>query len=333
MPGKTNVKRAKEAKKRIEDNREGRKWFKASQGDNQLRLLPPWADHLDWPFFETKNHRLGDKTIFICPKAHDGETFCYTCDVVIPALYKGNDKDQARAYNIRGTNRIFCNVLERDNEEVGCQMWGISTQTYDQLVSYFSDPDYGDITDIEAGHDIVLTRKGTTKDDTSYTQRAKPNKTPVNNDDVLANLFDLDEACGGAPTEEQKRMLKEVFGTDYSDVDGAEEAEVTDSVEEEEEEEGDASFDFNDTTEADPEPKEAPKAKKASKPKKETEEASGDLVPIQAPSKLKGKMKDIYLTKAQGTSTCFGKLFDEDADECVSSCQAVIECMTAFGEE
>ena len=325
MPGKTNVKRAKEAKKRIEDSREGRKWFKADEGDTQIRLLPPWADHLDWPFFETKNHRLNDKTFFICPKGHDGETFCYTCDVAIPTLAKGNEDDQARSYNIRPTKRIYCNILDRGDEEVGAQIWGISPTRYDELVSYFSDPDYRDITDVDAGHDLTLNRKGTTKDDTSYLLRARPKKTPVNNDEALNNLFNLDEVCTGPPAEEQRRMLKEALGLSFEDDD---DDETPHKPEDDEVSEDDTGFSFGDKPEVD-----SDASVKATEPKDEPEdESDAKLVPIQIPSGLKGKMKEIYMAKSQSQSSCFGKLFDEDANECVDSCQAVIECMGSLNK-
>jgi hypothetical protein len=321
MPGKTNPDRAKAAKKRIEENKslEGRRWFKAEPDtETQLRILPPWADDLDWPFFETKTHRLNDRTYFLCPKGNDHETFCFACDVAIPALYKGTDADQAKAYSIRATNRIFCNVLERGNDAIGAQIWGLSMTMYDELVGYFSDPDYRDITDVNAGHDIVLKRKGSTKDDTKYSQRAKPKKTPVDNDNVLKTMFNLTEACGGAPTEEQKRMFKEALGLTFDDAD------IPETEPEKEEEEAEA-FDFG--PEADPKAK--TKVEEPEEPE-DTDDDAGELVPIEVPGKLKGKMKDIFLKKAQKESTCFGKLFDEDADECVASCGAVIECMAAF---
>lgn len=319
MPGKTNVERAKNVQKSIAERMERRNFFTAEQGDNELRILPPWKDDLDWPFYETKQHRLSDRVIYICNKGHDGETFCYTCDVVLPALYKGSEKDQALANRISPRDRVFCNVLARADEDRGCQIWGISMTNYGHLVSYFSDPEYDDITDIKTGTDIILNRTGTGKDGTKYAIRAKRKTSPLKNKDILVNLYDLDDACGGAPAAEHKRMLNEALGLSFD--------EEPDFVETEEAEEDD-SFEFaaKEEEEESPEPEET---------EEETEEESDEteLTPIKVPKSLKGTKKRLFLQKSEEMSDCFAILFDENATECIEECESVVNCMAKFSSK
>jgi len=323
MPGKTNVSRAKKKQQEIADRMERRNFFIAEQGDNEIRILPPWRDDLDWPFFETKNHRLSDRVIYICNKGHDGESFCYTCDVAIPKLFKGSEKDQALASRIKPTDRVFCNILERANEEKGCQLWGISVTNYGQLVSHISDPDYGDITDVKEGTDIILNRTGVGKEKTKYTIRAKRKSSPLNNKAVLKSLYDLDEACGGAPAEEHKRMLSETLGISFDDDD---EEDVTETSEE------DDSFNFGkDEVKAAPEDEEGEEAEEEEE--EDNDDASGELVPIKVPAKLKGTKKKLFLKKSKQQSECFGTLFDENEDVCIEECDCALDCMAIFTSE
>lgn len=314
MPGKLNLKRAKQEQKEIEEQTGKRRWLKTQVGPNPLRLLPPWKG--DWPFYVGAQHRFSDKISLMCGHDRHGEGHCWTCDDAIPTLLKGNEKDQQLAYNIRPQVRIVANVLARNEEDLGCQLWGFSKTHYNTLLSYISDSDYGDITDPKTGRDFNFKRTGTGKEGTSYDIIMGGKPSPLNNDAVLNDLYDLDEACSGPPVMEVKRMFQNAFGF-LPDANGDDE-----EPEEEFSPEADEGFDFDETVEA---------SEEEEMQEESSEEASdSDLVPITAPSKLKGKALELYMEKAQEKSPCFGKKFDENADACATECDAVVECMTQF---
>ena len=52
--------------------------------------------------------------------------------------------------------RFFSPVIVRGEEDAGVRLWGYSKPVYEKLLGLVLNPDYGDITDPEAGTDLVL---------------------------------------------------------------------------------------------------------------------------------------------------------------------------------
>jgi hypothetical protein len=73
--------------------------------------------------------------------------------------------------------RTFVPVIVRGEEGEGVKFWGFGKQVYQELLSIISDPDFGDITDLTNGRDIVVEFKtaegGASFPETSI--RVKPN--------------------------------------------------------------------------------------------------------------------------------------------------------------
>ena len=73
--------------------------------------------------------------------------------------------------------RTFAPVIVRGKESEGVKFWGFGKQVYQELLSIISDPDFGDITDLTNGRDIVVEFKtaegGASFPETSI--RVKPN--------------------------------------------------------------------------------------------------------------------------------------------------------------
>jgi hypothetical protein len=73
-------------------------------------------------------------------------------------------------------------VLVRGAEHEGVKFWGMGKQVYQEILSIIADADYGDITDLKAGRDIVVefkTAEETGKSFPETTIRVKPNQTPA----------------------------------------------------------------------------------------------------------------------------------------------------------
>lgn len=52
--------------------------------------------------------------------------------------------------------RFFSPVLVRGEEDKGVRMWGYGKMAYESLLNLVLNPEYGDITDVEEGTDLVI---------------------------------------------------------------------------------------------------------------------------------------------------------------------------------
>ena len=52
--------------------------------------------------------------------------------------------------------RFFAPVLVRGEEDKGVRIWGFGKMAYQELLNLVLNPEYGDITDVETGTDLVL---------------------------------------------------------------------------------------------------------------------------------------------------------------------------------
>jgi len=52
--------------------------------------------------------------------------------------------------------RFFSPVVVRGEEESGTRLWGYGKMAYQELIQLVLNPDYGDITDVDGGTDLVI---------------------------------------------------------------------------------------------------------------------------------------------------------------------------------
>ena len=86
--------------------------------------------------------------------------------------------------------RTFAPVIVRGEESEGVKWWGFGKTVYQELLAIIADPDYGDISDVMTGRDIVVERQTAAEAGNQYgktTIRVKPNQTALVED---ANLSD-----------------------------------------------------------------------------------------------------------------------------------------------
>ena len=77
-------------------------------------------------------------------------------------------------------SRTFVPILVRGEEEEGVRFWGFGKQVYQEILSIMADPDYGDITDLSNGRDIVVEFKTADETGKNFPEtaiRVKPNST------------------------------------------------------------------------------------------------------------------------------------------------------------
>jgi hypothetical protein len=148
-------------------------WFKPEEGDTDIRIVPTAdGDPLKEVFFHynIEGHRGG----IMCPKRNFGEQ-CPICDFASQLWRDGTDnndeetKKLAKSLFVR--TRYFSPVVVRGFEDEGVKVYGYGKTAYELLLGYILDPEYGDITDTEAGTDITLT----------YTKPTRPGAYPQTN--------------------------------------------------------------------------------------------------------------------------------------------------------
>ena len=162
--------------------------WKPKPGSNQVRIVPYQHDK-DNPFLELFFHYDLGKRNYLSPVTY-GES-----DPVVEFADKlkstGNSDDWKLSKKLEPKMRVYVPVVVRGEEGDGVKFWGFGKQVYTELLGFIADPDYGDITDLSAGRDIVVeftpSEGAGTYPKTAI--RVKPNQTPATEDKGLADTI------------------------------------------------------------------------------------------------------------------------------------------------
>lgn len=162
--------------------------WKPTEGKHVIRIVP-WKENRENPFIELYFHYLGNKT-YLSPTSYGNR------DPIMEfaeALSAGGTKDDwAQARPFRPKLRTFVPIVVRGEESKGVRFMSFGKTVYTELLSIISDPDYGDITDVKNGRDIVVEYIPQEKSDTSFAKtmvRPKPNQTPLSTDADTVQKF------------------------------------------------------------------------------------------------------------------------------------------------
>ena len=170
------------------------------EGMNNVRILPPWND--EGVFYkEVPSHfSVGPQNkMFVC-NAKLGHGSCVVCDTVTKLLQSSSKDDVKLAEDMRVQLRVLYNIVDLDDPAIGVQIMSTGPKIFRDVLSYFADPEWGDLTDPETGYDISIQRSGTGFQ-TQYTVRPKKNPSPIADPDWLSQLHDLDEFSKPADEE------------------------------------------------------------------------------------------------------------------------------------
>ena len=163
-------------------------FWKPPAGKTQIRTTP-YVENKDNPFVELFFHySLVPKKTVLSPLSFGRP------DPVQQFAYKlkgSGDKDEwIQGKRIEPKMRTFAPVIVRGEESEGVKWWGFGKTVYQELLAIIADPDYGDISDVMTGRDIVVERQTAAEAGNQYgktTIRVKPNQTALVED---ANLSD-----------------------------------------------------------------------------------------------------------------------------------------------
>lgn len=145
---------------------EGKIFYNLKPGRTVLRVLPPFSDSGLW--FEKINEyyfRLGDQHLFLTSPGDFGLTdplFEYNRSV----YEAGNDAAIKEALRFRPKGRFLMNVVVLSDAsgkitmKDGIKVLKAPTTVKRSMVDYDTDPDYGDITSVHKGFNMIIDRTG-----------------------------------------------------------------------------------------------------------------------------------------------------------------------------
>jgi hypothetical protein len=156
--------------------------------------------------------------------------------------------------DLRVKRSFWMNVINRDDEGKGVAVYTPGIIVFSEISSLITDPDYGDITDVLNGYDIIVEKSGTGRE-TEYHVKPRPKVTPLTADEDqleawLEKAKDLSFIEVSDDPEEDKtlskghaiyvlpydRIMKEYKLDEFFGAEEEEEEEEEEAEEEEEEE-------------------------------------------------------------------------------------------------
>jgi len=187
-------------------------FWRPQDGETTIRIVPtqdgdPFKDY--W-----FHYNVGNNPGFLSPKKNFGDDD--PLDSFVRSLFnEGTDDSIKMAKSLMARQRFFAPVLVRGEEEKGVRVWGFGKMAYQELLSLVLNPDYGDITDVEDGTDLVINYgkpPGAQFPQTSITPRRRSSgltKTKKETKELLEQVPDFTDLFERKTPEQVQTMLDE----------------------------------------------------------------------------------------------------------------------------
>ena len=162
--------------------------WKPTAGKTQIRIVPYQFDKKN-PFIEAYFHYNIGKRAYLSPITYgDADPIVEFCDKLKSTGAK-EDLEMSRKFYPK--KRIYVPVIVRGKESEGVKFWGFGKTVYEELLNFIVDPDYGDISDLENGRDLVINYTAASGANFASTSvMVKPNITPATDEaDVMTSIL------------------------------------------------------------------------------------------------------------------------------------------------
>jgi len=171
--------------------------WKPKPGKQQVRIVP-YTHNSSNPFIELFFHYgFGGKNLLSPRTFGEADPLIEFADQLRAT---GNRDDWNLSKDLFPKMRTYVPVIVRGEESEGVKFWGFGKTVYKELLGFFADPDYGDLTDPVGGRDITVEFKTAKELGTNFPEtyiRVKPNQTPISEDkEILEKVNDQIELPG-----------------------------------------------------------------------------------------------------------------------------------------
>jgi len=174
----------------------GSGFLRLGEGEHYLRFLPPPVG-AESPFVTAHQHFIRmpgeEKPIsFNCPRMM-ARGQCPACAKAEQLRSTGDSEDYKLAGQFFAKLRIYANVIDREAEELGPQIFAYGKTIQTPLTAIRGNKrEGGDFTDpTSSGFDIVITRAGTGQFDTEYSVRRSIKFSPLGDMSWIEQQADL----------------------------------------------------------------------------------------------------------------------------------------------
>lgn len=172
------------------------KTLKPQGGKNRYRILPGWRGGDDPTFFQDFGQHFVKgvdgtlKAVYICAEKTFGKP-CAVCEALAEGVNHAENDEQLKALGeSKSKGRILMNVLHIDGDDPKTpQILDLTPTTAEKVFELMDE--YGDITDLNEGIDIIINRSGKGLN-TEYSVMPAAKSKAVD-DSVMGNLHNLDE--------------------------------------------------------------------------------------------------------------------------------------------
>tara|TARA_R110002153_G_scaffold196129_1_gene349409 strand:+ start:452 stop:1201 length:750 start_codon:yes stop_codon:yes gene_type:complete len=184
------------------------KFYQIPEGSNAIRILP-WKDDEKEFYAETKIHRVpgpdGNVKNIHCRKIH-GES-CPMCDLYYALWKTGRSEDEDLARQIKPRARYYMNILEREGGSI--KILSIGVILFKKIIGAMLDEDFGDITDVEKGHDFKIVKEMDGQWPKYDQSQPRPKSSPLGSKSEIATSMDsLHEIHGLVKLEDYDEVKK-----------------------------------------------------------------------------------------------------------------------------
>lgn len=173
--------------------------WKPAPGKHTVRIVP-YAHNPENPFIELLFHYNINGKTYLSPASFGRP------DPIVEFANKlkksGDKEDWKEGRKLEPKLRTYVPVLVRGQETEGVKFWGMGKQVYQEILAIIADADYGDITDLKTGRDIVVEFKTAEETGKSFPEtsiRVKPNQTVA---------FDATDAAIREKVKNQKNVTE-----------------------------------------------------------------------------------------------------------------------------
>lgn len=189
---------------RLQDRKGGSKknFFKAPDDGKtkaNIRLVPYPHNSNNEPFMEIGWHyNVAGHRSLVCPRETYGDP-CPICDLAEQFKEMGGKENWLIFKKLSAKLRYYSPVIIRGQEEEGVKLWGYGTTIYEDILSKFLDPDWGDLSHPTTGRDLKVWTipTGSAGNDTDYV-KPKMDVSP-NQSKLLEKKTDIAELLKNIP--------------------------------------------------------------------------------------------------------------------------------------